>query len=75
MPGEVKVKKASEITSPSGPQSDGMERIPAIAEHQEVNDGDEEVKWIITRGGRSPIVHNLDDWGKSQDPAKAQGSY
>ena len=45
------------------------------AEHQEVNDGDEEVKWIITRGGRTPIVHNLDDWGKSQDPAKAQGSY
>ncbi|KAF9699122.1 hypothetical protein EKO04_003061 [Ascochyta lentis] len=138
MPGDVQVKKASEITSPSGPQSDGMERIPAIvdmsnqicgtvmlakphsasavhhhgeedtivyavsgrgaivsangqkrqelapgdfalipsyAEHQEVNDGDEEVKWIITRGGRNPIVHNLDDWGKSQDPAKVQGSY
>ncbi|UPX13708.1 uncharacterized protein EKO05_0004207 [Ascochyta rabiei] len=138
MPGDVQVKKASEITSPSGPQSDGMERIPAIvdmsnqicgtvmlakphsasaihhhgeedtivyavsgrgaivsdngqkrqelapgdfalipayAEHQEVNDGDEEVKWIITRGGRSPIVHNLDDWGKNQDPAEAQGSY
>lgn len=37
------------------------------AEHQEVNDGDEEVKWIITRHGRSPIVHNLDGWGKSQD--------
>ncbi|KAF2632629.1 hypothetical protein BU25DRAFT_405953 [Macroventuria anomochaeta] len=49
--------------------------IPAYAEHQEVNDGDEEVKWIITRGGRSPIVHNLDGWGKSQDPTKAQGSY
>ncbi|KAJ4992664.1 cupin domain-containing protein [Stagonosporopsis vannaccii] len=138
MPGEVKVKKSSEITSPSGPQSDGMERIPAIvdmsdqicgtvmlakphsasaihhhgeedtivyavsgrgaivsengkkrqelapgdfalipayAEHQEVNDGDEEVKWIITRGGRDPIVHNLDGWGKSQDPEKAEGAY
>lgn len=45
------------------------------AEHQEVNDGDEEVKWIITRGGRSPIVHNLDGWGKSQDPEKEQGAY
>lgn len=32
MPGEVKVKKSSEITSPSGPQSDGMERIPAIVD-------------------------------------------
>ena len=30
MPGAVVVKKSSEITSPSGPQSDGMERIPAI---------------------------------------------
>jgi len=40
-----------------------------------VNDGDEEVKWIITRGGRSPVVHNLGDWGKSQDAAKVQGSH
>jgi len=32
MAGEVKVKKSSEITSPSGPQSDGMERIPAIVD-------------------------------------------
>lgn len=39
--------------------------IPAFAEHQEVNDSDAEVKWIITRGGRNPIVHNLDGWGKS----------
>ncbi|KAF3040233.1 hypothetical protein E8E12_000470 [Didymella heteroderae] len=112
MPGEVKVKKSSEIKSPNGPQSDGMQRIPAIvdmsdqicgtvmlakphsasaihhqgeegdfaiipayAEHQEVNDGDEEVKWIIARGGRNPIVHNIDGWGKSQDPKKAQGAY
>jgi uncharacterized RmlC-like cupin family protein len=36
--------------------------IPAYAEHQEVNDSDEEVKWIITRGGRNPIVHNLKEW-------------
>ena len=39
--------------------------IPAYAEHQEVNDGDEEVTWIITRSGRKPVVENLDDWGKS----------
>ena len=40
--------------------------IPAYAEHQEVNDSDEDVRWIIRRGGRSPVVHNLEDWGKSQ---------
>jgi uncharacterized RmlC-like cupin family protein len=39
--------------------------IPAYAEHQEVNDGDEEVEWIITRSGRNPVVENLEGWGKS----------
>ena len=39
--------------------------IPAYAEHQEVNDSDEDVIWIITRGGRNPVVHNLDGWTKS----------
>lgn len=39
--------------------------IPAFAEHQEVNNGDEEVEWIITRSGRVPIVENLEGWGKS----------
>ena len=39
--------------------------IPAYAEHQEVNDGDEQVTWIITRSGRVPIVENLDRWGSS----------
>ena len=39
--------------------------IPAYAEHQEVNDGDGEVKWIITRSGTEPIVQNLDGWGTS----------
>ena len=37
--------------------------IPAYAEHQEVNDGDEEVVLIITRSGRSPITQNLETWG------------
>ena len=36
--------------------------IPAHAEHQEVNDGDEEVTWIITRSGRTPVVKNLEGW-------------
>ncbi|KAI9815984.1 MAG: hypothetical protein M1827_001976 [Pycnora praestabilis] len=41
--------------------------IPAYAEHQELNDGDEEVTWIITRSGRSPVVENLEGWGKSHE--------
>jgi uncharacterized RmlC-like cupin family protein len=36
--------------------------IPAYAEHQEVNDSDEDVVWIITRGGRNPVVQNLEAW-------------
>ncbi|KAK4697441.1 hypothetical protein P7C71_g638, partial [Lecanoromycetidae sp. Uapishka_2] len=39
--------------------------IPAYAEHQEVNDGDEELEWIITRSGRVPVVENLEDWGRN----------
>lgn len=38
--------------------------IPAFAEHQEVNDGEEEVQWVITRSGRMPVVRNLEGWGK-----------
>ncbi len=40
--------------------------IPAFAEHQEINEGDEEVEWIITRSGREPVVENLEGWGKSK---------
>jgi len=39
--------------------------IPAYAEHQEVNDGDEEVMWCIVRSGREPKVVNVDGWGQS----------
>jgi uncharacterized RmlC-like cupin family protein len=39
--------------------------IPAYQEHQEVNDGDEEVEWVIVRSGGEPEVVNLKDWGKS----------
>ncbi len=39
--------------------------IPAHAEHQEVNEGDAEVEWIITRSGRVPVVENLESWGTS----------
>ena len=36
--------------------------IPAWAKHQEVNDGDDEVIWVITRSGRTPFVENLQGW-------------
>lgn len=39
--------------------------IPAYAEHQEVNDGDEDVVWCIVRSGRQPKVTNLEGWGTS----------
>ena len=39
--------------------------IPAWAEHQEVNDGDEEVVWCIVRSGREPVVCNVEEWGGS----------
>lgn len=39
--------------------------IPAWAEHQEVNEGDEDVVWCIVRSGREPKVENLEGWGKS----------
>ncbi|KAK8213842.1 hypothetical protein HDK77DRAFT_169335 [Phyllosticta capitalensis] len=38
--------------------------IPAFSQHQEVNDSDEEVVWVVARGGRNPIVVNLDNWGQ-----------
>lgn len=37
--------------------------VPAWMEHQEVNDGEEEVVWAIMRSGRRPEVVNLDGWG------------
>ena len=39
--------------------------IPAHVEHQEINEGDEEVTWIITRSGRVPVVENLEGWSTS----------
>ncbi|KAK7518901.1 uncharacterized protein IWZ02DRAFT_234447 [Phyllosticta citriasiana] len=38
--------------------------IPAFSQHQEVNDSDEDVVWVVARGGRNPIVVNLDNWGQ-----------
>lgn len=40
--------------------------IPAWAEHQEVNESDEDVVWCIVRNGKEPKVVNLPDgWGSS----------
>ena len=39
--------------------------IPAWAEHREVNEGEEEVVWVITRSGRVPVVENLEGWSMS----------
>ncbi|OTA22576.1 hypothetical protein BTJ68_14284 [Hortaea werneckii EXF-2000] len=36
--------------------------IPAWREHQEVNEGEEEVVWCIVRSGMSPKVRNLEGW-------------
>ncbi|KAI1400937.1 RmlC-like cupin [Hypoxylon fuscum] len=43
--------------------------IPAFMEHQEVNDGDEDVVWTIVRSGRVPEVVNLTGW--NGEPVKA----
>ena len=37
--------------------------IPRWCEHQEINESDEEIVWIITRSGAAPVVKNLDGWG------------
>jgi uncharacterized RmlC-like cupin family protein len=37
----------------------------AFAEHQEVNESDEDVVWCIVRSGGEPCVVNIDGWGKS----------
>lgn len=37
--------------------------IPRHCEHQEINDSDDEIVWIIHRSGSDPVVNNLEDWG------------
>ncbi|PWN19946.1 hypothetical protein BCV69DRAFT_283476 [Microstroma glucosiphilum] len=42
--------------------------IPAWVEHQEANEGEEQVEWIIVRSGREPVVVNLPKgWGSSKE--------
>lgn len=49
--------------------------IPKFVEHQEVNESDEEVVWIITRSGSSPVVENLKGWDTSEDPRQQVSWY
>lgn len=49
--------------------------IPAFAQHQEINDSDNDVVWVITRGGRSPVVVNLDGWGQELRRKSDANSY
>ncbi|KAI1876248.1 hypothetical protein JX265_000505 [Neoarthrinium moseri] len=55
------------IVSEGGRRRAGLEPgdfclIPAYMEHQEVNDGDDELVLCVVRSGRSPCVVNLDGW-------------
>ena len=64
------VRGRGAVVSEGGKKKQVLEKgdfalIPAHAEHQEVNEGDDEVEWIITRSGRVPIVENLEVWGTS----------
>lgn len=36
--------------------------IPSYAAHQECNDGDDEVEWVIVRGGKVAEVVNTGKW-------------
>jgi len=63
-------KGRGSIVSEGGSRRDDLEPgdwalIPAYAEHQEVNESDEDIVWVIVRGGRIPIVENLESWGAS----------
>lgn len=46
--------------------------IPAYTKHQEANDSDEEVVWIITRSGKEPVVVNLEGWGGQRSVKEAR---
>lgn len=61
------VRGRGAVVSEGGKKTQILEKgdfalIPAHTEHQEVNEGDEEVEWIITRSGRVPVVENLEGW-------------
>ncbi|MCJ1417180.1 hypothetical protein MMC32_003519 [Xylographa parallela] len=57
------VTEGGNKTQPMAPGDFAL--IPAWEEHQEVNNGDEEVVWAIVRTGREAVVVNLEGWGES----------
>ncbi|KAI5923996.1 hypothetical protein F4810DRAFT_710089 [Camillea tinctor] len=43
--------------------------IPPWTEHQEINETDENVVWVLVRTGPEPVVVYLTGWGGSEAPA------
>ncbi|RYP62813.1 hypothetical protein DL770_009532 [Monosporascus sp. CRB-9-2] len=43
--------------------------VPPWTEHQEINETDEDVVWILIRSGPQPVVVYLTDWGGSEAKA------
>lgn len=43
--------------------------IPPWTEHQEINETDEDVVWVLIRGGPHPVVVYLEGWGGSEAKA------
>ncbi|EMR71406.1 putative cupin domain-containing protein [Eutypa lata UCREL1] len=43
--------------------------VPPWTEHQEINETDEDVVWVLIRGGPHPVVVYLEDWGGSEAKA------
>lgn len=43
--------------------------VPPWTEHQEINESDEELVWVIIRNGSTPILVYLKDWGGDEQKA------
>ncbi|KAK6859616.1 hypothetical protein PG990_013128 [Apiospora arundinis] len=49
--------------------------VPPWTEHQEVNDTDEDVVWILIRNGPTPLVFYLTDWGGDEAKKSTEEEY
>ena len=45
--------------------------VPPWTEHQEINDTDENVVWVLIRSGPEPVVVYLTGWGGDEAKADA----
>ena len=43
--------------------------VPPWTEHQEINESDEELVWVIIRNGSTPILVYLKGWGGDKQKA------